>query len=55
MTLVLGPLIRGYAFHVSDRLVTQRNAGDVREFDPRANKTVIFRPREGTTNRECER
>ena len=47
MTLVLGLLMRGYAFHVSDRLVTQSNAGAVREFDPLANKTIIFRAPEG--------
>lgn len=47
MTLVLGLLIRGHAFQVSDRLVTQAGDRAVREFDPLANKTVIFRARDG--------
>ena len=47
MTMVLGLLIRGYAFQVSDRLVTQAGGGAVRPFDPLANKTVIFRARDG--------
>jgi hypothetical protein len=47
MTMVLGLVIRAHAFHVSDRLVTQRTAEAVSEFDPLANKTVIFRARDG--------
>lgn len=50
MTLVLNLVTKGYTFHVSDRLVSQRvHAGtgfQYREVDALSNKTIILRARD---------
>lgn len=53
MTLILGLVSYGNAFHVSDRLVTQRVVKDgetrVHRFDAFSNKTIVFRARDALT------
>ena len=43
MTQIVSAFLKGLAFQVSDRLVTQAH----REFDPQYNKTVVFRASDG--------
>jgi len=46
MTQILTAACPNYVVQVSDRLLTKACGADVREFDPIANKTVVFRARD---------
>lgn len=43
MTQILGAIAWRHAFHVGDRLVTQKRKGSYEPFDSRANKSIVFR------------
>jgi len=42
VTLILGALTKGYAFQVGDRLVSLKSGGQLRDFDPLANKQIVL-------------
>src|SRR5262245_50483627 len=46
MTQNIGIVTRHHAFHVSDRLVTQKVGGKFDAFDDNSNKTVVFRAKD---------
>src|SRR6476469_5543563 len=46
MTLVLSYITRGYAFQVSDRLLTRRIGTSQKQFDVLSNKNVVYLARD---------
>jgi len=43
VTQVIGVVTRRCAFQASDRLLSRKRGGEYTEFDPRANKAIVFR------------